>query len=112
VPVGLRAATIVGVSDDIAKRLEMLLVLQWLDEGRPEDGMVALSVRTAAAELGLDTERRGVLTIMGALGDLEERGLVSVALGAHVSHDPRVTLAPDLRIDASRMFGERSAGDA
>ena len=42
------------VTDDLAKRLEMLLVLQWLDEGRPEDGTVALSVSTAAVELGLE----------------------------------------------------------
>ncbi len=91
--------------DDLAKRLEMLLVLQWLDEGRPEDGRVALSVRTAASELGLDPDRRGVLAIMSALGLLEERRLVEVALGAHTHQDPRVTLAPDLRIDAARMFG-------
>lgn len=93
--------------DDLAKRLEMLLVLQWLDEGRPEDGTVALSVRTAASELDQGTERSGLLAIMGALGDLEQRGLVTVALGAHVSNDPRVTLAFDLRIDAGRVFGGR-----
>ena len=91
--------------DELAERLEMLLVLQWLDEGRPEDGCVALSVRTAATELGLEGDRRGVLRIMAALGDLEERRLVHVSLGAHPRQDPRVTLAPDLRIDAARMFG-------
>ncbi len=93
-------------TDDLAKRLEMLLVLQWLDEGRPQDGVVALSVTTAATELGMEADRRGILAVMGALGDLEERRLVAVALGAHTAQDPRVTLAPDLRIDAARMFGQ------
>lgn len=101
---GVRTAT-VGAVDDLAKRLEMLLVLQWLDEGRPEDGCVALSVRTAAADLGLDADRHGVLRVMAALGDLEDERLVRVRLGAHTRQDPRVTLAPDLRIDAARMFG-------
>ena len=94
-----------GVTDDLAKRLEMLLVLQWLDEGRPEDGTVALSVSTAAVELGLESERSGILTIMAALGDLEERKLVRVALEGPVTRNPRVTLAPELRQDAARLFG-------
>jgi hypothetical protein len=94
------------VTDDLAKRLEMLLVLQWLDEGRPEDGTVALSISTAAAELGLESERAGVLAIMAALGDLEDHKLVRVALEGPVTRNPRVTLAPDLRIDADRLFGE------
>ena len=63
------------MGDDLAKRLEMLLVLQWLDEGRPEDGTVVLSVSTAASELGLEMGRAGVLAVMGALGELEEEGL-------------------------------------
>ncbi len=94
------------MTDDLAKRLEMLLVLQWLDEGRPEDGAVALSVSTAAADLGLESERAGVLAVMAALGDLEERKLVRVALEGPVTRNPKVTLAPDLRIDAERLFGE------
>jgi hypothetical protein len=98
------------VTDDLAKRLEMLLVLQWLEEGRPEDGTVALSVSTAAAELGLDSERSGVLAIMGALGELEERKLVRVALEGPVTRNPRVTLAPDLRTDARRLFGGAHGG--
>ena len=32
----------------------MLLVLQWLDEDRPADGCVSLSIATAASELELD----------------------------------------------------------
>jgi hypothetical protein len=93
------------VTDDLAKRLEMLLVLQWLDEGRPEDGTVALSVSTAAVELGLESERAGILAIMGALGELEERKLVRVALEGPVTRNPRVTLASELRLDAERLFG-------
>ena len=94
------------MTDDLAKRLEMLLVLQWLDEGRPEDGIVALSVSTAAAELGLDGERAGVLAVMTALGALEERKLVRVALEGPVTRNPRVTLAPELRTDADQVFGD------
>ena len=83
----------------------MLLVLQWLDEGRPEDGMIALSVTTAAAELDLEPGRPGVLAVLAALGELEERKLVRVALEGPVQRDPRVTLAADLRGDAERLFG-------
>ena len=97
------------MTDDLAKRLEMLLVLQWLDEGRPEDGTVAVSISTAAAELGLEGERSGILAIMAALGDLEERKLIRVALEGPVTRNPRVTLAPDLRIDADRLFGTSDA---
>lgn len=93
------------MTDDLAKRLEMLLVLQWLDEGRPEDGTVAVSISTAAAELGLEGERSGVLAIMAALGDLEERKLIRVALEGPVTRNPRVTLAPELRSDARELFG-------
>jgi hypothetical protein len=93
------------VTDDLAKRLEMLLVLQWLDEGRPEDGTVVLSVSTAASELGLEMGRAGVIAVMAALGELEEERLVRVALEGPVRRDPRVTLADELRADAARLFG-------
>ncbi len=98
------------MTDDLAKRLEMLLVLQWLDEGRPEDGTVAMSVTTAAAELDLEEGRAGVLAVMGALGELEERKLVRVALEGPVRRNPRVTLAPELRTDAGRLFGGEQSG--
>jgi hypothetical protein len=93
------------VTDDLAKRLEMLLVLQWLDEGRPADGTVVLSVSTAASELGLGMGRAGVLAVMAALGELEEEKLVQVALEGPVRRDPRVTLSQELRDDAGRLFG-------
>ncbi len=65
---------------EMGERLEMLLVMQWLDEGAPDDGQIALSVPTAASELGLDGGREGLLAIMGALGDLEDRRLVTRGL--------------------------------
>lgn len=91
----------------------MLLVLQWLDEGRPDDGTVVLSVTTAASELGLEIGRPGVLAVMAALGELEEEQLVQVALEGPVRRDPRVTLAQELRDDAGRLFGgEGGSGSA
>ena len=103
------AVTLVTVTDDLTKRLEMLLVLQWLDEGRPEDGVVAMSVTTAASELGLEPDRSGVLAVLSALGDLEERKLVRVALEGPVQRDPRVTLSSELRRDAGSVFGGRDS---
>lgn len=98
------------MTDDLAKRLEMLLVLQWLDEGRPDDGTVVLSVSTAASELGLEMGRAGVLAVLAALGELEEERLVRVALEGPVRRDPRVTLADELRADAARLFGGAAPG--
>lgn len=91
---------------DLGARLEMLLVMQWLDEGAPEDGAVALSVATAAGELGQDGGRAGMLAVMGALGELEARGAVRVTWpGGARSPEGRVELAPGLRRDAARLFG-------
>lgn len=95
------------MDDGLPERLEMLLVLQWLDEGRPPDGSVALSVVTAAAELDLPPGREGLLAIMAALGDLEERGTVTVAWPGGMGRDAHVTLAAEVRRDADRMFGGR-----
>lgn len=91
--------------DDLAKRLEMLIVLQWLDEGRSDDGAIRLSVTTAAAELGAAEGRSGVLAVMSALTDLEEGGLVRVSLSAAGPREPLVTLSDGLRRDAGRLFG-------
>ena len=92
---------------ETGERLEMLLVMQWLDEGAAEDGRVALSVPTAAVELGLGGGREGVLAVMGALGDLEDRRLVSVAWpgGAHGGGEAIVGLSAELRHDARKLFG-------
>ena len=94
------------MSDDaLADRLEMLLVLRWLDEDAPEDGSVAFSVATAAAELGLEGDRAGMMELMAALGELEDRGVVSVAWPGGRGRDARVTLAGSVRSDARRLFG-------
>ena len=91
--------------DDLAKRLEMLVVLQWLDEGRPDDGAIRMSVTTAAADLEAGEGRAGVLAVMSALTDLDERGLVRVSLSAAGPREPLVTLSDGLRRDANRLFG-------
>src|SRR5262245_59632042 len=54
--------------ETLSQRLEMLLVLMWLDDGSPSDGAVALSVATAAAELDAGAGREGLLAVMTALG--------------------------------------------
>jgi len=91
--------------DDTCQRLEMLLVMQWLDEGAVDGGEVALSVATAASELGLEGGA-GLLAVMAALGDLEDRGVVSVAWpSGAASGEALVTLSPDLRRDARELFG-------
>ncbi len=92
---------------EMGERLEMLLVMQWLDEGSPDDGTVAFSLPTAASELGLDAGREGLLAVMGALGDLEDRKLVTVAWpsGGHAGGEAIVALSPEIRRDARRLFG-------
>ena len=93
------------MADDVRQRLEMLLVMQWLDEGAVDEGEVALSVPTAASELGLEG-RSGLLAVMAALGELEDRRQVSVAWpGGAGSREAVVTLSPELRQDARRLFG-------
>jgi hypothetical protein len=94
------------VADDTRQRLEMLLVMQWLDEGAGEGGDVALSVPTAVAELGLEPGRAGLLEVMGALGELEERRVVTVAWPSGTGgREAHVTLSAGLRRDARRLFG-------
>ncbi len=93
-----------------AQRLEMLLVLQWLDEGRSADGAVMLSIPTAAAELGLDGDD-GLLAVMRALGHLEEDGRVGVQWPARPggASGARVLLAGEITRDADALFGPAPA---
>ena len=92
--------------EDVGARLEMLLVMQWLDEGADDEGAVALSVPTAANELGLEPDRAGLLAVMAALGELEDRRLVTVAWPAGTGgSEAHVTLSSELRRDARRLFG-------
>ena len=92
--------------DDVGARLEMLLVMQWLDEGADDEGAVALSVPTAANELGLEPDRTGLLAVMAALGELRGPPPRPRRLARrHGWQRARVTLSGDLRKDARRLFG-------
>ena len=92
-------------AEELSQRLEMLIVLQWLDEGAPADGAIAFSATTAAAELDLEEGREGLLALLTALSVLEERAAVSVSWPGGRGQDARVTLAEELRRDAARQFG-------
>jgi hypothetical protein len=90
---------------EIAERLEMLLVLQWLDEDRPVDGCVVLSIATAASELDLSDDE-GLLEVMGALSMLEEQRRIEVTWPRGPGAEARVQLASGIRDDAARLFGD------
>lgn len=92
--------------DDVADRLEMLLVMRWLDAGADDEAEVVLSVSEAARELDLDEDRAGVMAVMAGLGELEDRRSATVAwpLGAAAGR-AHVRLSDDLRADARRLFG-------
>jgi hypothetical protein len=92
-------------AEETGQRLEMLLVMRWLEEGAAEDGEVSVPIAAVAGELGLEDDRSGLLEVMAALGELEDRRLVSVAWGSGGRVEARVTLAPELRHDARRLFG-------
>lgn len=91
--------------EETGQRLEMLLVMRWLEEGAADDGEVTVPIAAVATELGLDDDRPGLLQVMAALGELEERRLVRVDWGAVGRVEARVTLAAELRHDARRLFG-------
>ncbi len=93
------------VTDSVADRLEMLIVLTWLDEGSPEDGRVALSARTAASDLDLGSGRTALLALMRALGALEERGSITLSWPSGRGRDASVEMSPHLRDDARALFG-------
>lgn len=100
-----------GADDAIDERLEMLLVARWLEEGADPAGELSLSVRAAAQELGLDDDREGLLAVMGALGALEERGLVGVSWPQGPGgSEALLVLADALRQDAGRLFGRGPGG--
>jgi hypothetical protein len=90
---------------ELSERLEMLVVLQWLDEGAPENGQIRFSAATAAAELEIEGGREGLLELMAALTELEDRGVVSVSWPGGKGRDARLTLAEAVREDAARQFG-------
>ncbi len=97
------------MDDAIGERLEMLLVARWLEEGADAAGELSFPVAAAAAELGLEPDRRGLLAVMAGLGELEERRLVRVSWPQGTGgSEALVVLADALRSDARRLFG-RSA---
>ncbi len=89
----------------LADRLEMLLVLRWLDEGAPADGELTLSVDELAAELEAGGGRGGVRGVMGALGELEERGALEVSWPGGARAEAQARLGEHLRQDARQLFG-------
>lgn len=91
---------------EIVERLEMLLVLQWLDEGRDPGGAVSLSITTAALELDLADGREGMLEVMSALTSLEEARRAEVTWPRGPGAEAHVRLAEGIRTDALRLFGE------
>lgn len=91
--------------DVLAERLEMLLVVRWIDQGREPEGGVRLSVTEAVDELGLEDPRRGVIAVMGALGDLEDLGRIRVEWPEGTGMPAAVTLSGDLRREARATFG-------
>lgn len=93
------------MSEDLADRLEMLLVLSWLEDGAREDRAVPFSVTEAASELNLDADRDGLLSLMAALSELESRGVATVSWSARGERDGRVTLAEGVVAEARRLFG-------
>lgn len=93
------------MSETLHERLEMMIVLGWLDDGAPEDGTVSISVDETAEELGVEADRPGLLSVMSALGALEEKGVVSVRWPRGVGAEAVVTLSAPLQRDARRLFG-------
>ena len=91
--------------DPRADRLEMLLVLAWLDQDAPDNGAISFSVVSAARELGLEADRTGLLAVMSALSSLEDAGLARPVNWPFGSGSPaRVELSESLRRDAHNLF--------
>lgn len=86
----------------LSARLQMLLVVRWLDLGSPDTGQVDLPLQETARELGLGEERRVLLELMSALGELEEAGDLTVEW-THGRAVAAVTLSDRLRRDV-RLF--------
>ena len=94
------------MSDDLASRLEMFLVLSWLEAGADPEEPLRLTPHDFAAGLNLEGDDL-ILTILEGLGELEERGAVGVAWSVQPSAGriAEVHLSPELRTDARRLFG-------
>ena len=93
--------------DDLASRLEMLLVLRWLDQSGDADDSLRLTLAEVAAELSLGSDRESLLELMRALGALESRAAITVSWVVEPSagRSAEIRLSPELRADARRLFG-------
>jgi hypothetical protein len=91
--------------DPLVERLAMFLVVRWIDEGRPDDGRVPLSVPEAAERLELGEDRRTILGVMAALGHLEDEGRVRVEWPGGTGMPAHVSLRGSLRREADALFG-------
>lgn len=90
------------MTDELIGRLEMLLLVRWIDQGRDAGGEVTLKVTEAADELGLD-DRRGLIEVMGALGTLEDAERIRVEWPGGTGMPATITLAGDLRREAADL---------
>ena len=95
------------MSEDLASRLEMLLVLRWLDAGAATTSSVRITLEEMTSELELDDARGSLLDLMRALGELEQRGALRLSwtIEPGAGRTAEVLLAEDLRRDALRLFG-------
>jgi hypothetical protein len=92
---------------ELTSRLEMLIVLRWLDQGPSTDEPIRLSLQDAAEELELPGGREAALDLLRSLGELEERGALSLSWAAEpgAGRTAEVALSAELRADARRLFG-------
>ena len=84
----------------------MLLVLAWIEGGREPHGRVPLSLAEAAQTLDVGGDRRALLSVLAALGVLEDAGTVAVEWPGGTGATATVTLSAALRRDAGALFGE------
>jgi len=84
----------------------MFLVLRWIDAGRPADGHLDLVLAEAARDLDVGDDRRAMLSVLAALGVLEDAGTVRVEWPGGPEATARVTLSPPLRREAQALFGD------
>lgn len=88
-----------------AARLEMLLVVAWIDAGRPDSGELVVELSRLQDEMDLPPDRRGALEVLTALGDLEDAGRATVSWEKGIAVPPTVTLSPQLLAESRRTFG-------
>ena len=56
--------------------------MRWLEEGAADDGEVTVPSPPSRRSWGSHDDRPGLLEVMGALGELEERRLAARSTGA------------------------------